>query len=173
MELEQHIRDIPDFPKPGIVFKDITPLLKDIGALRAAVDGLAAPFADAGVDYVAAVESRGFIIGSMVADKLGAGFIPLRKPGKLPYETISETYSLEYGEDSIEVHKDAAGPGDKVLLVDDLLATGGTIAAARNLMTKLGAEVIGAAFIVELDFLNGRERIPGLKVVSLLHYDGE
>ena len=173
MDLANFIRDVPDFPKPGIIFKDITPLLKDLAALKYAAEQIAAPFRDAGATAVAGIESRGFIIGPLVAELLGVGFIPMRKPGKLPWKTLKKTYSLEYGEDAIEVHQDAAGEGDKVLLVDDLLATGGTMAAARELVQELGAEPVGAGFIVELDFLKGRERLPGLEVVSLIHYDSE
>ncbi|MBN1809155.1 MAG: adenine phosphoribosyltransferase [Planctomycetes bacterium] len=173
MKLENFIRDVPDFPKPGIVFKDITPLLLDNAAFRYAVDALAAFFTEDRPAHVAAVESRGFIFGAAVALELQAGFIPLRKPGKLPYKTVSETYSLEYGEDMIQVHEDACEPGDKVLVIDDLLATGGTAAAACSLMQRLQAEVIGAGFVIELDFLNGRENLGGLRVESLVHYDLE
>ncbi|HHN46106.1 MAG TPA: adenine phosphoribosyltransferase [Planctomycetes bacterium] len=173
MKLADYIRDVPDFPKKGIVFKDITPLLKSSKGFARAVKGLAAAFRKAKVDYVAAVESRGFIFGAAVARKLKAGFIPLRKPGKLPYKTVSETYTLEYGQDTIEVHEDACGKGDRVLIVDDLLATGGTLAAARALIERLGAEVVGAAFVVELDFLKGRERVSGLEIESLIHYGSE
>lgn len=173
MDLAKFIRDVPDFPKPGIVFKDITPLLRDIGALKHAAAQIAGPFREAGATAVAGIESRGFIIGPLVAEILSVGFIPMRKPGKLPWKTLKKTYSLEYGEDAIEVHRDAAGKGDRVLLVDDLLATGGTMAAARELVQELGAEAVGAGFIVELDFLKGRGRLQGLEVVSLIHYDSE
>lgn len=173
MDLEARIRDVPDFPKPGIVFKDITPLFRSPEALEYAASELAAAFSDAGVTVVAGIESRGFIIGPLVARELAVGFVPMRKPGKLPWKTLRKTYTLEYGEDAIEVHRDAAGPGDRVLIVDDLLATGGTMAAAVELVRELGAEPAGCAFIVELAFLNGRRKLPGLKVLSLVQYDAE
>ena len=173
MDFASYIRDVRDFPKRGIVFKDITPLLKDAEAFGESVEELAYRFDDAEVDYVAAVESRGFIFGAAVAVQLTAGFIPLRKPKKLPYKTVRETYQLEYGSDALEVHEDACGPGDRVLIVDDLLATGGTVAAARKLIQKLGAEPVGAGFIVELDFLKGRNKLEGLWIESLIHYASE
>ncbi len=171
MDLAGFIRDVPDFPKKGIVFKDITPLLGNAEALRTCSDRLAEPFTDKGVDLVAGVESRGFIFGSMVADRLGAGFVPIRKAGKLPYEKISRTYGLEYGTASIEIHTDAIGQDKKVLMVDDLLATGGTMAAACELIEHLGGEIAGVAFVVELDFLPGREKLSKYDVQTLLHYD--
>ena len=159
LDLKQYIRSIPDFPKPGILFRDITPLLADPGAFSQAISDMAGPYMDKGITYVAAVEARGFIFGSAIAHELGAGFIPLRKKGKLPSQTVRVAYGLEYGHDAIEVHMDAIRPGDKVLLVDDLLATGGTIAAACELMKKLGAEICGLSFLVELADIHGRERI--------------
>lgn len=159
MDLKQYIRSIPDFPKPGILFRDITPLLADPAAFAWAIQEMAGPFMDKGVQYVAAVEARGFIFGSAIAYALKAGFIPLRKKGKLPHQTIAVAYGLEYGHDAIEVHMDAVQAGDKVLLVDDLLATGGTMAAACELMDKVRAEVCGLSFLVELTELHGRERI--------------
>jgi len=171
--LEQLLRDVPDFPKPGIIFKDITPLLADTAALKEAVRLLADPYRDAGVDVVVGVESRGFIFGPAVAIELGAGFVPTRKPGKLPAETISASYELEYGTDTLEIHADAIKPGQKVVLIDDLIATGGTIAAVRELIEKLGGEILGASFLVELCFLNGRDKLPGLDVRSLIQVAGE
>jgi adenine phosphoribosyltransferase len=170
VDLARFIRDVPDFPKPGILFKDITPLLKDPGALRHTADELAAPWAGTGVHLVVGLESRGFLFAPMVAERLGVGFVPIRKPGKLPAATVGEDYSLEYGTDRLEMHQDAVATGDNVLVVDDLLATGGTAAAAVNLVRKTGGKVAGAAFVVELDFLKGRERLDGVEVRSLLHY---
>jgi len=164
MNLKAYIRDIPDFPKAGILFRDITPLLADKTALAEAVSALAEPFKDAGVDYVAAVEARGFIFGSAVAKELNAGFIPLRKTGKLPYTTESVTYQLEYGTDTIEVHSDAMKSGDRVLMIDDLLATGGTMSAACQLVEKLGAEIAGLSFLIELTDLAGRRKLPGYPI---------
>jgi adenine phosphoribosyltransferase len=172
MELEARlksvIRDVPDFPKKGIIFKDITPLLKDGAAFDATIDALASTHGNGRVDLVAAVESRGFIFGSAVAQKLSAGFVPIRKPGKLPSATIRETYELEYGNDALEIHKDAVRSGQRVLLVDDLLATGGTARAASTLIGRLGGEVAGVSFVIELSFLNGRARLAGLNVSSLV-----
>ena len=167
-KLEDFIRDVPDFPKKGIIFKDITPLLADIGALKQATQELAAPFAWAGVEIVTGIESRGFIFGSLVAERLGAGFVPIRKKGKLPYKTVSVTYELEYGTDTIEMHADAIAPGRKVLMVDDLLATGGTMAAACELVEKLGGEIVGISFLVELCFLHGRDKLTAYDVRSLI-----
>ncbi len=172
-ELAQFIRDLPDFPKPGIVFKDITPLVADPRALRRAVVELAQPFRDAKVDLVVAAEARGFIFGGAVAVELGAGFVPVRKPGKLPAETTAETYELEYGTDTLEMHTDAVKAGDRVLLLDDLLATGGTMAAMASLVEKLGAEVVGIVFLIELAFLNGREKLKDYELVSLITYEAE
>jgi len=171
MELARYIRDIPGFPKPGIVFKDITPLLKDPGALRAAADVMAAPFANASVRRVAALEARGFLFGTLVAERLKVGLIPIRKPGKLPYRTTSQEYELEYGTDRIEMHEDALEPGDPVLIVDDVLATGGTAAAAVALVQRAGGRVIGLSFLIELAFLQGRKRIPGIEARAILRYD--
>jgi adenine phosphoribosyltransferase len=162
------IRDVPDFPKPGIVFKDITPVLKDPVALRQALDLLAEPFCKERVTAVAGMESRGFIFGVPVAERLGVGFVPVRKPGKLPWRAVAEEYALEYGTDRLEMHEDALGKGDRVLIIDDLLATGGTAAATSRLVVRLGAEVVGAGFVIELAFLNGRARLAGLDVRSLV-----
>lgn len=171
--LESFIRDVPDFPKEGIVFKDITPLLADPGALTEAVRQLAHPYRDKAVDIVVGVESRGFIFGPAVAMELDAGFVPTRKPGKLPAETIDCSYELEYGTDTLEMHADAIKPGQKVVLIDDLIATGGTIAAVRELVERLGGEIIGASFLVELSFLNGRDKLPGIDIRSLIAVEGE
>jgi len=168
--LRDFIRDVPDFPRKGIVFRDITPLLADRGALREAIEALAASHASASPNMVAGIESRGFIFGAAVAARLGAGFVPIRKPGKLPAESISETYELEYGTDALEIHVDAVASGARVLLVDDLLATGGTATAAVALLGKLKAEVIGASFIIELESLGGREKLGGVPVSSLIRY---
>jgi adenine phosphoribosyltransferase len=171
MDLEKYIRDIPDFPTKGIIFKDITPLLADPGALDEAVRRLAEPYEGTGVECVAAVESRGFIFGAAVARQLGAGFVPIRKPGKLPHETVSKEYSLEYGTDAVEIHTDAVSPGSKVLMVDDLLATGGTMAAACELVASLGGRIVGIAFLIELGFLNGRAKLPGYDLHTLIRVE--
>jgi adenine phosphoribosyltransferase len=168
--LTRYIRDIPDWPRPGILFRDITPLLADPHAFPAAVDGLCAPFQDAGVEYVAGIEARGFIFGAAVAARLRAGFVPIRKKGKLPWQTESASYDLEYGTDSIEMHRDAVPRGAKVLLVDDLLATGGTMQAACQLMEKVGAEIVGIAFVIELTDLKGRARLAPHKIHALISY---
>ena len=168
--LKARIRDIPDFPKPGILFKDITPLVKDPASLRLAVHQLLHPFLGQEITAVAGMEARGFIFGSLVAWELGVSFIPLRKPGKLPYDVQSISYDLEYGSAALEVHTDALKPGDKVLLVDDLLATGGTARASCELIESLGAELVACAFVVELDALGGREKLGSYVVHSLLHY---
>jgi adenine phosphoribosyltransferase len=173
IDLGDHIRDIPDFPKPGILFKDITPLLLDPEALAQAVTELADWARPLDVDFVAAAEARGFILGAAVARELGAGFVPARKPGKLPHETISAEYILEYGVDALEMHADALADGARVLLHDDLLATGGTAKALTELIEGTGAEVVGCEFLVELAFLGGRERLAGYDVHALLTYDGE
>lgn len=170
MDLKSIIRDVVDFPKPGIVFKDITPLLNNPQALKKTVDLLARAAEGLEITKVAGIESRGFIFGAAAAIELGVGFVPIRKPGKLPAETISESYSLEYGTDTIEMHKDALESGDKVLLIDDLLATGGTIQAATKLVEKAGAEVSKIAFVIELGFLKGRERIQGYDITSLITF---
>jgi len=172
VDLASYIRDIPDWPKEGIVFKDITPLLASPEGFRAAIDQLAAAFSDAGVTKVMGAEARGFIFGGALAYQLGAGFVPARKPGKLPWNTTSVTYDLEYGTDSLEVHSDAVGADDVVLIVDDVLATGGTAAAKAQLVTSVGATVAGFAFLIELDFLGGRAKLPAdAKVVSLIRVD--
>lgn len=170
LQLKNYIRDIPDFPKPGILFRDITPLLADKQAFSDAVKALAEPFADSAIDYVAAVEARGFIFGSAVAEALGAGFIPIRKKGKLPHKTASVTYDLEYGTDTLEVHADAVGGGGRILMVDDLLATGGTMAAACGLMEKLNAEIAALAFLIELTPLAGREKLANHKIYTVISY---
>jgi adenine phosphoribosyltransferase len=170
IDLARYIRDIPDWPKKGILFRDITPLLADPKAFPATVDALCAPFFGLGVQYVAAVEARGFIFGSAVAERLGAGFIPIRKKGKLPGAKESASYELEYGVDTLEMHRDAIPQGAKVLVVDDLLATGGTMAAACNLIEKVGAEVVGIAFVIELTDLHGRQRLAQYKIHCLISY---
>ncbi|WP_434112895.1 adenine phosphoribosyltransferase [Methylocaldum sp. GT1TLB] len=169
-KLKAAIRDIPDFPKPGILFKDITPLVKDPVTLRLAAHHLLHPYLGREITAVAGMEARGFIFGSLVAWELGVGFIPLRKPGKLPYDVQTISYDLEYGSAALEVHIDALGPEDKVLLVDDLLATGGTAKASCELVESLGAEIVGCAFVVELDELKGRDKLERYSVHSLLHY---
>jgi adenine phosphoribosyltransferase len=168
--LKAVIRDVPDFPKPGIVFKDITTLLRDRLAFRRALDLLVVAAGDLAVDKVVAIESRGFIFGGALAHRLGAGFVPVRKPGKLPWKTRRATYELEYGTDSLEIHEDAIGPGERVLIVDDVIATGGTARAVGDLATGLGATVSGYLFLVELAFLNGRSRLEGREVRSLIRY---
>jgi adenine phosphoribosyltransferase len=173
MELQKFIRDVRDFPKKGIVFKDITPLLADPGALAVAVEQLVAPYSSSGVQVVTGIESRGFIFGALAAQRLGAGFAPFRKPGKLPYKTIRQSYQLEYGTDAIEIHRDAISPGQKVLMVDDLLATGGTMAAACELVKQLGGRIVGVAFVIELSFLHGREKLKDYPVHSLIKVESE
>lgn len=168
--LKEKIRAIPDFPKPGIVFRDITPLVADPLALKLAVDQLIEPFKDDSIGAVAGMEARGFIFGSLAAWELGVGFVPLRKPGKLPYEVRTESYDLEYGSASLEIHADAVKAGQRVLLMDDLIATGGTAAASCQLLEKLGAEIVACAFLIELDALKGRERLNKYRVHSLLHF---
>ncbi|WP_305907390.1 adenine phosphoribosyltransferase [Methylomarinum sp. Ch1-1] len=168
--LKNKIRDIPDFPKPGIIFKDITPLVRDPAALRLAVHQLLSPFLGRDITAVAGMEARGFIFGSLVAWELGIPFVPLRKPGKLPYDVQSVSYDLEYGSATLEAHIDAFDCNDKVLLIDDLLATGGTAKASCELVEKLGAQVVACAFVVELDFLDGRKALDNYQVHSLLHY---
>ncbi len=165
------IRDIQDFPKKGILFKDITTALRDKDGYKAIIDFMKDKFADKKIDYIAGMESRGFIFGATLAYELGCGFVPLRKPGKLPAEVISESYDLEYGKNTLEIHKDAIEAGKRVLIVDDLLATGGTALAACNLVRKVGAEVVGMAFVIELADLNGRAKMPqDVEVVSMLVY---
>ena len=169
-DLKAFIRDIPDFPKAGILFRDITPLLADARALERAIELLAEPFMEAGIDVVAAVEARGFIFGSAVAQALGAGFVPIRKKGKLPFQTHSVSYGLEYGTDSVEVHTDAVQPGSRVLMVDDLLATGGTMVAACELIEKLGGEIAGLTFLIELADLNGRDELGQYDIHTVITY---
>lgn len=170
-ELKNYIRDIPDFPKAGIIFKDITPLLKNKEAFRTAVELIAKPHQSNQIDIVAGIESRGFIIASAVAFQLNAGFVPIRKPGKLPYRVYEASYQLEYGEDKIQIHQDAIQPGQRVLLIDDLLATGGTVAAAIELINKLNGKIIEIAFLIELAFLNGAEKIRGYPYRALIRYE--
>jgi adenine phosphoribosyltransferase len=166
--LKSRIRSVPDFPQPGVLFRDITPLLADPAAFRMAVDAMSAPYR--GIDHVVAIESRGFILGAPVAYHLGAGLILVRKVGKLPPQTISEDYGLEYGTNTVEIHSDAINPGERVLIVDDVLATGGTVRAAANLVERLGATVVGVSLLIELTFLHGREKLGNYAVTSLLSY---
>jgi len=170
-DLKKLIREVPGFPKPGILFYDITTLLKAPAGLRAVIDGLKDYYRDAKVDVVMGIEARGFIFAPALAYALGAGFVPVRKPKKLPAETVSVTYDLEYGTDTLEMHKDAVSQGTRVLIVDDLLATGGTAAAAARMVEEAGGLVAGLGFVVELNFLNGRAKLPGREVFSLLQYD--
>ncbi|HXQ25107.1 MAG TPA: adenine phosphoribosyltransferase [Candidatus Acidoferrales bacterium] len=170
-DLKKLIREIPDYPKPGILFYDVTTLLKDSGGFHSLVDKLCEHYQGKHVDIVAGIEARGFIFAPALAYRLGAGFVPVRKPRKLPWKTASVTYQLEYGSDTLEIHQDAIEKGQHVLVCDDLLATGGTAAAATSLVRKLGGNVIGAAFAVELNFLKGRAKLPGVDVFSLLKYD--
>ncbi len=171
VDLRAFVRDIPDFPRPGIVFRDITPLLLDPRAIDAAVTRLARFARELDIDFVVAAEARGFILGGALARELGAGFVPARKRGKLPHETVSAEYDLEYGIDALEVHADALAGGPRVLIHDDLLATGGTAGALVDLVTRLGAEIVACAFLVELTFLGGRERLAPHHVHSLIQYD--
>lgn len=170
MDLRTFIRDVPDFPKPGILFKDITPLLRSPEALAYAVQRLAEPFRMERITAVAAIESRGFIFGSCVARILGAGFVPIRKPGKLPWTTRRNEYELEYGTDALEIHNDAVSEADRVLLIDDVLATGGTAAAASCLVRDCGATLVGAGMLIELSFLDGRKKLGGTTIHSLIQY---
>lgn len=171
MDLSALIRDIPDFPQKGVVFKDITPLLASPDGFREAIDTIAGEYADADVTKVMGAEARGFIFGGALAYKLRAGFVPARKPGKLPWTTTGHEYSLEYGTDTLEVHTDALEPGDRVVIIDDVLATGGTAAAKAALVEKMGGIVVGFAFLLELDFLHGREKLGAPRIVSLIHVD--
>ncbi len=173
MDLEQHIRNIPDFPIDGINFKDITTLLKDPAALKESIDRLTDPYRDNPPDLIVAVEARGFVFATAMAYQLGCGFAPVRKPGKLPAPTASETYELEYGTDEVQIHRDAISSGTRVLIVDDLLATGGTAAAAARLIERLGGIVTGLAFLIELEFLNGRAALSDYDLTALIHYGGE
>jgi adenine phosphoribosyltransferase len=170
MELDKLIRDVPDFPQKGIVFKDITTLLQDGAAFRQALNQMLKKYLDAAIDKVVAIEARGFIFGGVLAYRLGCGFVPARKPGKLPYRTIREEYTLEYGSNALEIHEDSINPGEKVLIVDDLLATGGTALATARLVEKLGGEVVGIEFLIELGFLHGREKLLQYPVHSLITY---
>ncbi len=170
MDLAKMIRDVPDFPKEGIVFKDITTLIKDPQAFKKVIDLLTERYTGRQIDLVVAVEARGYIFGAPVAYKLGAGFVPVRKEGKLPAETVREEYELEYGTDSVEMHRDAIQPGQKVLIVDDLVATGGSAAATARLVERLGGEVVGIAFLIELTFLKGVERLKGYDVFTVIEY---
>lgn len=171
MDLKEKIRVIENYPKPGISFKDITPLLNDGEAFGYAIDQLAAPFKPGQIDLIVGPEARGFLVGAPLAYKLNVGFVPVRKKGKLPSQVVQYTYSLEYGEDTLEIHADAIKPGQKVLIADDLLATGGTISAAIELIQQLGGEVVGLAFLIELTFLDGRKRLTGdYQIHSLLKY---
>jgi adenine phosphoribosyltransferase len=169
--LKDQIRDIPDFPRPGVIFKDITPLLADVDAFRFTVDAIADHFGGMRIDRVLGVEARGFIIAAPVAYRCGASFVPVRKAGKLPAEVESEEYELEYGSDLLEVHRDGVHPGDTVVIIDDVIATGGTAVAAVSLAERLGGTVAGLAFVIELGFLNGRRQLEGYDVLSLLNYE--
>lgn len=169
-DLEAAIRNVPDFPQPGIQFKDITPVLGDARLFAGAVDLMAARHADAGIDACVGIDARGFIFAAAAAKQLGTGFVPIRKKGKLPWKTHEESYSLEYGEATVAIHQDALQPGARVLLLDDLLATGGTAAAAANLLEKIGAEIVEVGFLIELGFLNGREKMNGAPINSLITY---
>ena len=173
MNLKDYVRSIPNFPKPGIMFRDITPMLKSAAAMKEVTRRLAEPFRDAGITTVLAAEARGFVFGVPLAMELGAGFVPVRKPGKLPFETHKFSYDLEYGSDSLEIHRDAVNPDDRVLLVDDLLATGGTVEACWKLAQAQNAKIVGAAFVIELAFLKARQRLNGLQVNSLIAYNTE
>jgi len=170
LDLRDHIRDVPDFPKPGILFKDITPLLMDPSAFRLCIERLCSPWYAKEPDVIIGIEARGFIFGAAMSVQMGIPFVPIRKPGKLPWKTRSESYALEYGEDTIEIHEDAVAPGQRVLLVDDLLATGGTMAAAIRLVRELGGEVLEALFVVELKELQGRDKLPDVPIRSILTY---
>jgi adenine phosphoribosyltransferase len=170
VEIQSHIRAIPDFPLPGILFRDITPLLKDKQAFKAAIDLFVDKYKQAGINHVVGIEARGYMLGAPLAYAIGAGFVPVRKPGKLPYSKLSESYALEYGTNSLEIHADALGNGDRVLVVDDLLATGGTAAATRRLLERLGADVAGFAFLIELEALKGRDALKGADVTSFITY---
>ncbi len=170
MDLKQHIRSVPDFPKAGILFYDITTLLRDPMGFKTTIDSMSTPYLDQGIDVVIGIESRGFILGGAVAQRIGAGFIPIRKPGKLPAKAIKESYDLEYGKDALEIHEDAIEKGQRVLIVDDVLATGGTAAAASQLVKTLGGELHGLAFLIELLFLKGSAKLQGENVYSVLKY---
>ena len=168
--LSHFVREVPDFPTPGVVFRDITPLLADARALARAIDAMCARWLGRGVEAVASMEARGFIFGTAIATRLGAGFVPVRKMGKLPWRTLSQTYALEYGQDVLEIHQDAFPAGTRVLLVDDVIATGGTAAAVVDLVRKLGGDVVGAQFLVEIAALKGRSRLAGVETASVITY---
>jgi adenine phosphoribosyltransferase len=170
MDLRSFIRDVPDFPKPGVTFKDITPLLKSPVALDYVFALWAKRYSEKKIDVVVAMESRGFIFGAALASRIGAGFVPVRKPGKLPWKTFSETYDLEYGQDTLQIHQDALKTGDKVVIIDDVLATGGTAAAAIHLVEKAGGKIIEASFLIELLFLNGQQKLKTTPVFSIIQY---
>lgn len=170
IDLRDYIRNIPDFPKPGVMFKDITPLLSSPRAFRSAIEQLAQHFKGRSIDVIAAAEARGFIFGAPLAMQMEAGFVPIRKPGKLPYATIAQEYQLEYGNDRLEVHTDALAPGHRVLLLDDVLATGGTMRACRDLVISTGADLVACAFVIELSFLEGRPKLEPCEVFSLITY---
>ena len=172
-DLKQKIRNVQDFPKPGIGFKDITTLIKDDAAFKKSIDALADQYNPDDIDVIVGIESRGFIFGAALAYKWGKGFVPVRKPGKLPAEKIREEYQLEYGTDAVEIHKDAITPGQRVLIIDDLLATGGTVAAAANLVEKLSGNIVGISFLIELSFLNGREKLGRYNIHSLITFESE
>ena len=169
-QLRAKIRNVPDFPKPGILFYDITTLLRDPEGFRGVIDALAAPFRGQQIDLVVGIESRGFILGGAVAEALGAGFVPVRKPGKLPAKAVKESYALEYGTDTLEIHEDAVQPGQRVVIVDDVIATGGTAKATASLVRKLGGTVHALAFLVELDFLHGRDKLAGETIHTVIRY---
>jgi adenine phosphoribosyltransferase len=170
MDLKQHIRSVPDFPKKGILFYDITTLLREPEGFAVSIERLAAPYVGQGIDLVVGIESRGFILGAAVAQRLSAGFVPIRKPGKLPSKALKETYDLEYGKDALELHVDGVGQGQRVLIVDDVLATGGTAAAAARLVRSLGGDLQALAFLIELSFLDGKSKLPGETLHSVLTY---
>jgi adenine phosphoribosyltransferase len=169
--LKAHVRDIPDYPRPGVVFKDITPLLAAPDAFAAVVDAVAAPFAERRIDKVIGIEARGFVFAAPVAYRHAAGFVPVRKAGKLPWQIEQAEYELEYGTDLLEIHRDAIQPGEQVLIVDDVLATGGTARATQSLVERLGGEIVGLAFFIELEFLHGRDRLDGHEVHSVIAYE--
>ena len=168
--LKSHIRHVPDFPKPGILFYDVTTLLKDPQGFKLAIDSMTEPYHGLGITLVVGIESRGFILGAAVAERIGAGFIPIRKPGKLPAKALKETYDLEYGKDALEIHEDAVHAGQRILIVDDVLATGGTASAAAKMVRRLGGELHGLAFLIELLGLNGKSRLEGEQIFSVLQY---
>ena len=170
LDIREYIRDIPDFPKPGVIFKDITPLLRDKDAFREAINWITEPFSKSQIDVVVGVESRGFVFASAAALQLGAGFVPVRKPGKLPWKTIEASYELEYGTDKLQIHQDAIQKGQKVLIVDDVLATGGTASATTALVHRLGGTIVQVAFLIELTFLNGKDKMKDYSFRSLIQY---